>query len=381
MHNTSVPSSSRSAYPYISLSRSFLYLSIFSFLLLFFSFVPPIPHVYLSRLPPSAPVSVTASPRSQSIRVLSLNTFIRPFLIGVSDYKDQRLQRLLPYLRSYDLICFQELFWTTGSRKKQFLDQLINHASFIYQTSSPVPALSGLLRWPPKFIDAGLVILSKYPIIKAQYYTFSDAVGKSVDYVVAKGVLYARIGLFADAPERTVHVFTLHLQASNGLDDVAFKEVRATQLQELVLFVRDMIKDDPEAMVILAGDFNVDGRRGFDDSSSSDEYKRAVDILSGINKGGNLRDLLYENNNFSHPVTSAGGIKEWHQKNERLDYVFLLQNQADTQITAREVEGSVGVNEFRVGRMGEGKPFDTLSDHYGVQAEIRFDERGYEGER
>lgn len=232
-----------------------------------------------------------------------------------------------------------------------------------------------MLRFPPKIIDAGLVIASKFPIVKTEYHTFSQAISRSIDYIVAKGALYARVSLFADAPERYAHVFTMHLQANNGLQDVPFDKVRRTQLVEIARFVSRMTEDDPMGVVILAGDFNVDARAGFDDPRSSDEYREAVRVLQRIRSDMSVRDLLYEANNHSHPVTTAGGLKGTHQTNERLDYIFLSAVEGgQVELEAEVKDGSVQVSELWVGNNRAESEFDTLSDHYGVRAEILFSE-------
>lgn len=351
-------------------------LPIFLALFLIFNLGRRIPP-YLRRPGPhsASPASTSTAARKRAVRFFSLNTFIRPMLVGLNDYKDHRLTYLLHALHPFDILCLQELFWTTGPRKARFLDNLASHHGFHYQASAPVPGLPGLLRFPPKIIDAGLVIASKFPIVKTEYHTFSQAISRSIDYIVAKGALYARVSLFADAPERYAHVFTMHLQANNGLQDVPFDKVRRTQLVEIARFVSRMTEDDPMGVVILAGDFNVDARAGFDDPRSSDEYREAVRVLQRIRSDMSVRDLLYEANNHSHPVTTAGGLKGTHQTNERLDYIFLSAVEGgQVELEAEVKDGSVQVSELWVGNNRAESEFDTLSDHYGVRAEILFSE-------
>lgn len=337
--------------------------------------------VYLSSPSPTAlqssliPASTTRGlNRTASIRLLSLNTFIRPFLVGVNDHKDDRLLDLLDILRGYDLTCFQELFWTAGPRKAAFLSRIAERYGLIYTASSPVPGISGLLRFPPKVIDAGLVIASRYPIVAADYHTYGRAVSTSIDYIVGKGVLYARVSLFAEQPQRFVHVFTTHMQANNGLHHAPFDKVRALQLRELVDFVRRKTEDDPNGVVMLTGDFNVDARSAFDDASSSDQYKSAMNTLQSFRSGIPVRDLLYEASRWSHPVTTAGGLDGSTQKNERLDYIFLSSSDAHgdgVPLVATPLLGSVRVEELRKDGGGARKEaYNTISDHYAIRAEI-----------
>lgn len=319
--------------------------------------------------------SVTSASRNLSARIFSLNAFIRPVLVGINDYKNQRLAHLLQALQPYDIVCLQELFWTSGLRKAEFLEILSSEHGFRYYASSSAPGFPGLLRNPPKIIDAGLVVVSKYPIVKTDYHTFSHAIYRSIDFLVAKGVLYTRLSLFLDKSERYVHVFTTHMQANNGLEDVPFEKIRRTQLTEIAGFMQRMTGDDANGVVIIAGDFNVNGRAGYNNGSSSDEYSAAVQILQSFRPRTTLRDLLYVANNFSHPVTTAGGLQGMRQKNERLDYIFLSSDiTGKAELVAEAVADSVHVNELRVDNMTANSLYDTLSDHYGLQAEILFSE-------
>lgn len=328
----------------------------------------------------SEPKQRARSNRTLSARLLTLNTFIRPMFVGIGDYKDERLARLIPELAHFDTACLQELFWATGSRKRKFMDAA-REQGLIYQASSPSLGLAGLLRCPPKVIDAGLAILSRYPIVKADYYTFSEAVCRSIDMVVAKGVLYARIRLFADEPTRYAHVFTTHMQANNHLEDVSFEKVRESQVRELANFLRHMIADDPDGVVIISGDFNMNARAASDDSSSSKEYKEAYALLQSFRSNIELQDILFKASNDSHPATSAGGLTGLPKKKECLDYIFLSsldQEDAGTSVTAYAVTGSVQVDELRIEPPTSDAPYQTLSDHYAVTAKIVFKEMGSE---
>lgn len=303
-----------------------------------------------------SPIASESAPRERRIGLFSLNAFIRPVLVGISDHKDSRLHDLEAALSAYDIACFQELFWTSGPRKQAFL-HTIAQSGLTHVASPPTPGLRGLLQFPPKIIDAGLVIASRFAIARTDYVPFHDASYQSIDFLVAKGVLYARLIL----PHSLgfLHVFTTHLQANNGLE-VAFDETRRSQLAQLVQFVQRVTQDDPSGPVVLAGDFNVDGRMGPKDSSSSDEYVRAAEILAQIRPSVPLKDIVFEAYGHTHPVTSAGGLYGRDQKNERLDYIFLSSPHGNVV----PVKKSVRVDEMFV----EGRVYRTISDHYALEA-------------
>jgi hypothetical protein len=159
----------------------------------------------------------------------------------------------------------------------------------------------------------GLWILSRYPIIAQDYVPFDDCRGE--DCFKAKGVQWARLwlrpptvdntmpnclvpGVGAGCPpgptsELYVDVFNVHLQAGDpALCDSTLADalrpiveanfctplgpimnsdfncfgpgdgtVRVRQLERLAAFIADVTGDSPGQMAIVAGDFNIDGRR------------------------------------------------------------------------------------------------------------------------
>jgi endonuclease/exonuclease/phosphatase family metal-dependent hydrolase len=307
----------------------------------------------------------------EPLQLLSLNVFLRPFPVGeMTDFKNERLPLLVDAASNYDFACNQEVF-IKGSFLAGLRDRGLQYAVFTH-----LPGLRGLLRFPPKFVDGGLTIASRYPILAEDSIVYDDCVVSSVDAIVAKGVLYAFIKL---APGVRVHVFTTHLQAANGRDDLKYRIVRQAQLAQLARFVHSKITSPSNALfpTILAGDFNVDGLVGT-------EYARMMRTLS-VDISGNVRDLLLEANNNTHIVTSAGGLDGLSQKGgvgERLDYVFYVAPIADTkafvadavQLMPSWTAPVAAVNPLAVKvAKASALQFRTLSDHYGV--EVNFDLR------
>ena len=85
--------------------------------------------------------------------------------------------------------------------------------------------------------DSGLLILSRFPIIAAGAFSFSDAQGS--DRLANKGVVYARIKI-GPSNDDYIHFFNTHLQ-SHGYGETRFKN-----LSELLMFVSNVIADDLE---------------------------------------------------------------------------------------------------------------------------------------
>jgi endonuclease/exonuclease/phosphatase family metal-dependent hydrolase len=167
-----------------------------------------------------------------------------------------------------------------------------------------------------------------------------------------------------------VHVFTTHLQAANGSDDEKYSTVRSAQLAQLADFMRRKITttDGLRYPAVLAGDFNIDALAGT-------EYAHMMSTLSeGI--PGIIRDLLLEANNNTQVVTSAGGLDGLSQKNgvgERLDYAFYLSSSANIPSDAPPSflipsSPSAALKVFKVAAKIPAQPFQTVSDHFGVEA-------------
>jgi endonuclease/exonuclease/phosphatase family metal-dependent hydrolase len=210
------------------------------------------------------------------IRLLTLNLFLRPPGIhtNYSDYKDLRTEVFVEdFLQLFDIVCLQEVFGTFNYRKDRILKEAEKKGFFHYGASNP-DMFKGHL------IDSGLVILSKFEIVDKDEFTFT--VGKGVDGLCSKGVLYAKIKL----PNNSVHVFTTHLQASYHTEDLKkfmeYRDVRKIQLIELKKFVDKKVSGCEEP-VFIAGDFNVDGRelRKILRFKVEEEYKDFFKILSG----------------------------------------------------------------------------------------------------
>ncbi|OLY83448.1 Sphingomyelinase [Smittium mucronatum] len=215
-------------------------------------------------------------PSTTRVRLLTQNIFIRPSGINNNgnDYKSERLNYFAQNLfSSYDVICFQELFrFSLSCRYKGFIAQAKN-AGFNYTLSSPPRGLTSF------GIDAGLTILSRFPIVASDFKQYDRGVHS--DYWSLKGVLYAKIRINPPVPEQSValpsekldgddkdaqyfHIFNTHTQSSYGTLDLTETSVikRLYQLYSMHQFIEKMLQknrqdDEP---VFLLGDMNVDSR-------------------------------------------------------------------------------------------------------------------------
>lgn len=339
-------------------------LPLFALLLLFITItLSPLlttPHSRPAPPPPPTPGPI-------NIDVLTYNAFLRPDIVSLPDRQSTRLPYLISSIAPYEIALLQETFWLSFT-KPSFLAAL-RDANTPHYTTAPLPGLSGLLTFPPKLIDGGLTIASKYPIEKTSFIPYASSAWRSIDAIVAKGVLYAKLRLPASIPTprargACLHVFTTHAQANNGLAPAAFEAVRADQQTQLVQFVRDTTGSDPEeCSVVVGGDFNSDGRISEEDGRSGAEYEGLEERIRLVEP--RLVDVLYEEAGHTHPGTNAGGISGAFPKIERLDYIFFGQRLGSGAGAVASMTRHSKVVKFLI--KGLLPDVRLCSDHFGVQ--------------
>ncbi|KAI9366584.1 Endonuclease/exonuclease/phosphatase [Pilaira anomala] len=278
---------------------SFFSLTLFSFLLFCSIYFAPIDYP-----PPVFPDKVISNNNNQTTaRFLTLNIFMRPPLIknNWSDFKDDRLAYIEKYiLPEYDVIAFQESFAFATRRKDHLISEAIK-LGFNYHLESP-------RKYPWQIgVDGGLLLVSKFPIRESNVIEYPR--GQHSDWFSVKGALHALIEL---NPERKVHVYTTHTQASYDTNNVINEDdtiIRLSQFARLHNFIHDTARDDKEPIMVM-GDLNVDAAVHPIDSpitrpskESSPEYTKMVDVIKDIDwKMKDLVDVVYTKYGY-HPVT------------------------------------------------------------------------------
>jgi len=124
-----------------------------------------------------------------------------------------------------------------------------------------------------KFLDGGLLILSKHPIIEQDSIVFTA--GNQIDAWSAKGCIYAKIQV-GSSEDRFIHVFNTHLQADYDISNAA---TRVAQIAQLAAFMSSRLEglDEP---VYLMGDLNINALTP--QGEESDEYTRFVQQLEEL---------------------------------------------------------------------------------------------------
>lgn len=330
----------------------------------------------------------------KQIKFLSYNIFLRPPGIhnNASDHKNARLNYFGEHiLGNFDVVCLQEMF-SYGSSRQTRMVAYAKKFGYDYYVSSPS---KGILNAQ---VDGGLMILSKYPIVKTQKLTYKR--GIAIDRFSAKGAIYAKIAV---QPKVHIHVFTTHLQSSSSEQATSLSDpsvaVRLTQIAVLKEFIDECTRGKPsDEPILLLGVLNTNAiKPGSPASESSDEYKVMKNLLSGetihpalypnqatVSSSGKhnrykVSDLL-KNSLKYHPVTYGDVVEGTKRPKETtltaaddwgkcncLDYIFWMNGINDgvgSNIIVKE--NATRVEKFLV----DGVPFSQISDHYGVSTSI-----------
>lgn len=301
-----------------------------------------------------------------SIRLLSLNLFLRPPLISnpTGDFKEARTaffcKSILP---SYDLVCLQEVFGLLSSRKARII-AAAKALGYAYSVESPAPGF-----FASHLIDGGLLILSRYPVLEWEFRSFEFAIFP--DTLADKGVLYCKLEV-AGGP---LHLFTAHTQSAYETSDMdlfrLYRSVTLRQIEAIANFIRE--KRTQTGLIVLVGDLNIDAQassKPLVDSSVKDEYTSLMSVLRdlqpcdvlteacGVHPAthGRLCDGKPEDTVLTE--TSAQG------KELALDYLF----------TFNEAKAELGVDRTHTyidPLLVQGQPFTQISDHAAIRSVLK----------
>jgi len=318
---------------------------------------------FLFSLPSQAPNT------SSQPRIFTYNIFLRPPTINTNgdDFKNERLEEFFHFLPQYDIICLQEMFSLANWRQRRLI-QRAREAGFHYHIKSSPPSILS-----PCFIDAGLLILSRYPILEGDAYLYTA--GAQIDYFAAKQVLYAKIGLEGG---NAFHLFTTHMQATYNENTEAENVInglaRKKQVEEMAQFVYDKCEGN-EWPAVVTGDFNID----FNDDEMTGEYSHLMKSLQ--RSGFVVKDLVAEEfEGQARPSTYGDGVIVDGKKypidtalthaidyccNLAIDYIIWVRREEEKGWKVKE--GETRIEKFLI----DGHPkFTQLSDHYGVSSQI-----------
>lgn len=353
------------------------------------------------------------------VKLLTYNFFLRPPPVKTNkdDYKDERLEEFKNYMEDFDIICFQEVFGSFSNRKERMIQNAKERGFEYYASGDKPPFFSKFL------IDGGLLILSRFPIIDCKKLSYDC--GVMSDGMSMKGIVYAKIKL----KNSFLCLFTTHLQASyfdSGEELWKFSiKTREEQSEVLINFIYNTILSIPiqerdRCKFLLCGDFNMDGLGKVDFMKKYNlpelpqkEIDTFLNKLVILGKVENLTLKKYSTypptfgdntGNYDKVLTGENDINS----KQSLDYIFeiipdyqkdiynqSLLNKIYDQIELIQEEEKEGLNiEQSINNKEEdkksignklsidydstkvepfvvrNKPFQQLSDHFGVSVEI-----------
>ncbi|KAJ3124446.1 hypothetical protein HK098_001120 [Nowakowskiella sp. JEL0407] len=239
---------------------------------------PPSTNIHSTTTSPlSFPPHIGSPKDPQRIRFLSYDVMCRPPGVknNTNDYKNSRLMQFAENLRHFDIVALQELYAYGSNRQSKVLaaGRKVGMEYFVCSQSK------GLLN---SVADAGLMVLSRYPIVRSEKITFKQR-GIHSDRHYSKGAIYAKIAL---TESKYIHVFNTHLQSSTDrlppiTEPTAI--VRINQLVALKEFIDDIVKKKlPHEPVFLFGNFNINSRKRPDAGfKPSEEYNLLKKFLRG----------------------------------------------------------------------------------------------------
>ncbi|MFJ1791741.1 sphingomyelin phosphodiesterase [Kitasatospora griseola] len=294
----------------------------------------------------SAPLTVAP------LDVLTYNTFLMSTSLYPNWGQAYRAQAIAgaDFFQGHDVVVLQEAFDNATS------DALVSKASAAYPYHTPVvgrstsgwDATSGSYSSATPE-DGGVVLLSKWPIVRKEQYVFKDACGS--DWWSNKGFVYAQI----DVSGRRTHVVGTHLQSTDsGCSTGQAADIRGKQLRAMKAFL-DAKQIPASEPIVLAGDLNID--------SHGSEYPA---LLSN----GNLAPAGTRDgwtNSFDTADNSIASYRYPGEPKEDLDYVLYRADHARPQQYTNTVHRFHSA-PWTVSSWGTSYTYTDLSDHYPVIA-------------
>lgn len=174
--------------------------------------------------------------------------------LGEGDDVSWEVSSLFP--ANVDILCLEEVFDKRAARKlTDALRPLYGHILYdvgVYACQPPGTCSSF------KFLNSGLFLASRFPVLEAQYHCFPN--GRGEDALAAKGLLSAKVLIGQNSKQKkAVGYFNCtHLHAPEGEG-----EIRVEQLTMLTKWISEFqaVNKQPDEVVlfdVLCGDFNFD---------------------------------------------------------------------------------------------------------------------------
>lgn len=319
--------------------------------------------------------SAASSAVSQAITVMTYNIQQLGYPNWIADHFEKQRLALIPetietFAPRPDVLVLQEVF------TQHAYDFLLSTLSEVYPYHTQVvgedckdprwKSISGNCRMSLYKGNSGLLIFSRWPIEQQHAYVFDAVrVSKTFDFLARKGVVYAKIEVAQNDPNRLaepmmLHVFGTHLQAS-----AAEHDIRLLQLDEMRRFI-DGFEIPKDQAVILAGDFNISS---IDQSGFNDMLAYAMAKVT-LEKGG-VGSISDSTNGYRRLLK---GKKAEGRADLTLDYVLFrrdhLQPMNKPKLQVIDFKSSVAWRGDRLFKPNV--ELNDLSDHYPAIMQFEF---------
>uniref|UniRef100_A0AAU2JZD3 Sphingomyelin phosphodiesterase n=1 Tax=Streptomyces sp. NBC_00049 TaxID=2903617 RepID=A0AAU2JZD3_9ACTN len=293
----------------------------------------------------AAEAAGTASPR---LSVLSYNVFLMSKSLYPNWGQDHRASEIprASFYQGHDVVVLQEAFDNGAS------DALRADSAAQYPYATPVVGRSksgwdatggAYSSTTPE--DGGVMVLSKWPIVRKEQVVYKDACG--ADWWSNKGFAYVVLNVNGTK----VHVVGTHAQSTDpGCGSGEAAEMRARQFRAIDAFL-DGKNIPANEQVIVAGDMNVDSR--------TPEY---ATMLANA-------DLAGSDTRTGHPYsfdTALNSIANYRyptDPREDLDYVLYRKGNARPAGWENNVVKEQSA-PWTVSSWGTSYTYTNLSDHY-----------------
>ncbi len=268
-----------------------------------------------------------------------------------------------------DVICMQELI----VNRKQVLNSLAHHP---YHTEIDYGSLIGN---NIRFLESGLTIASKWPIVTQRNHVFSGPT-YHVEAFMAKSVQYAKIKINSSY---FVHILNTHTQAWSN---PKAKKIRIEQFKQIAQFITflQIPKNEP---LILCGDFNFDF---FEHSMKLLEVMNIVKCTMHLPEQPQFSfdptiNTLVGTDDASEYITRTnqqGCYDEFINTGicsccarQLIDGIATRNNKLKVSCATTNVIKNVAKNEFEIYiNISTKRQTRNVSDHFAVYSQLKFDE-------
>jgi endonuclease/exonuclease/phosphatase family metal-dependent hydrolase len=232
------------------------------------------------------------------LRLLTFNVLQLP-LVSASLRGRRRADSAVEVVRAADpdIVVLNEAFGLSPAER--LVSRLTRHG---YRASPQIGAFRGRRKWDSPvpavsplrgLVGGGVRVLSRYPFGWRGQHLYRAFHPKTQDVLCAKGVALVEL----DTPGSRIWLAATHLQADEPPTPVPeTREVRLEQLRELREFVTRTAP--PEALVLLAGDLNVEyytaDARGVPGEPGPDPAEAAEAVGGCLEPDGGMHEYTFD---------------------------------------------------------------------------------------